>query len=160
MSTMRTLYEIDTELLACEYVDEETGEIIDEEKLKALEMEREAKIEGVILWRKNVLAELEMVKNEYRKFKQRMDSLSKKEESLKNYICYALGGEKFKTSKCNVYYVTKPSVIIDDLAKVDRRFWKAPKEDWISKTEIAEAIKDGEEVEGAHQEEKTSIIIK
>ena len=38
---MRALYEIDNEILEC--VDEETGEILDEEKLNALEMEREKK---------------------------------------------------------------------------------------------------------------------
>lgn len=158
---MRALYEIDQEILDCEMVDEETGEIfIDEEKLKALEMERERKIEGVILWRKDVLAEYEAVKAEYRKFKQRMDSLDNKAESLKNYIRYALNGEKFKTARTNVYYSKSTAVIIDNLGQIKPCYWKTPQEEWISKTLIKEAIASGIKVDGAHQEEKQNIIIK
>ena len=42
---MRALYEINQDILDC--VDLETGEILDTEKLDALQMEREAKLEGV-----------------------------------------------------------------------------------------------------------------
>ena len=56
---MRALYEIDNDILAC--VDKETGEIVDTEKLESLEIEREKKIEGVILWRKDLMAEAEAV---------------------------------------------------------------------------------------------------
>ena len=44
---MRSLYEIDQEILDC--VDAESGEILDVEKLDALQMERERKLEGVAL---------------------------------------------------------------------------------------------------------------
>ena len=47
---MRPLYEIDADIMGC--VDTETGEIVDIERLKALEMERDAKIEGVIFMEK------------------------------------------------------------------------------------------------------------
>lgn len=49
---MATLYEIDATIMDC--VDTETGEIIDEEKLNSLLMERSAKLEGVALWIKNL----------------------------------------------------------------------------------------------------------
>ena len=49
---MRPLYEIDAEILAS--VDQETGEILDIEKLDALQMERERKLEGVALWVKDL----------------------------------------------------------------------------------------------------------
>ena len=45
---MRALYDIDAAILDC--VDQETGEILDPEKLDALQMEREQKLEGVALW--------------------------------------------------------------------------------------------------------------
>ena len=44
---MRALYEIDNEILAC--VDLETGEVIDTERLDALQMEREKKVEAVAM---------------------------------------------------------------------------------------------------------------
>ena len=54
---MRALYDIDQDILDC--VDLETGEILDTEKLDALQMEREAKLEGVALWVKDLRAEAE-----------------------------------------------------------------------------------------------------
>ena len=48
------IYDIDKAIEAC--VDTETGEIIDGEKLDALQMERAAKIEGVACWVKNLPA--------------------------------------------------------------------------------------------------------
>ena len=49
------LYEIDEQILNC--IDAETGEIIDADMLNALQMERDAKIEGVALWIKDLKAE-------------------------------------------------------------------------------------------------------
>lgn len=155
---MRALYEIDNDILAC--VDMETGEIVDEEKLNALGMERDKKIEGVILWRKDLLAEMEAVKAEAQSLSKRAKSLENKSEQLKNWIRYALDGEKFKTERCNVSYRNTKSIIIDDPKKVPAAFWKEITEDWLSKTAIKEAIEGGKEIAGAHQEEKQSIIIK
>lgn len=155
---MRPLYEIDADILAC--VDMETGEIINVDKLQALEMERDAKIEGVILWRKDLLAEAEAVKAEAKKLYDRARAAENKAEQLKGYISYALDGQKFKTERCAVSYRKTTSVIIDDPGKIPSNYWKAPSEDWISKTTVKEAIESGLTVAGAHQEEKQSIIIK
>lgn len=155
---MRPLYEIDADILAC--VDMETGEIINVDKLQALEMERDAKIEGVILWRKDLLAEAEAVKAEAKKLYDRARAAENKAEQLKGYISYALDGQKFKTERCAVSYRKTTSVIIDDPGKIPSNYWKAPSEDWISKTTVKEAIESGLTVTGAHQEEKQSIIIK
>ena len=48
------LYEIEAGILEC--VDQETGEIVDIEKLDELQMELEKKIEGVVLQCKNLAA--------------------------------------------------------------------------------------------------------
>ena len=70
---MRALYEIDNEILAC--VDAETGEILDTERLDALQMEREAKLEGVALWEKDLTAEANAVKEEADKLMARKRAL-------------------------------------------------------------------------------------
>ena len=49
------LYEIDEAILNC--IDLETGEIIDTEQLDKLTMEREAKLENVACWIKELKAE-------------------------------------------------------------------------------------------------------
>lgn len=155
---MRALYEIDKDILAC--VDTETGEIIEPEKLDALEMERDKKIEGVILWRKDILAEMNAIKDEVKNLSARARALENKAEQLKSWTDYALGGEKFKTERCSVSYRSTKSIIIDDPKKVPAAFWKEITEDWISKTALKDAIEGGKEIAGAHQEEKQSIIIK
>ena len=155
---MRPLYEIDEDILAC--VDRETGEVVDIDKLQALEMERDAKIEGVILWRKDLVAEADAVKAEAKKLYERARAAENKAEQLKSYISYALNGQKFKTERCAVSYRKTTSVIIDDPSKIPSNYWKAPSEDWISKTTIKEALESGVTVAGAHQEERQNIIIK
>ena len=56
------LYEIDNAILDC--IDLETGEVIDTERLDALNMERDAKIENVVLWIKDLMAEANAIKVE------------------------------------------------------------------------------------------------
>ena len=155
---MRPLYEIDNEILAC--VDMETGEIVDEEKLEALEMEREKKIEGIILWRKDLLAEADAVKAEAKKLSDRAKILDNKAEQLKKYIEHALNGDKFKTERCSVSYRSGKSIVIDNAILVPGKYYKDITEDWVSKTAVKAAIEAGEVVPGAHQEERQSIIIK
>lgn len=155
---MRPLYEIDNEILGC--VDMETGEIVDEERLAALEMERDAKIEGIILWRKDLMAEADAVKAEGKKLYDRARVCENKAEQLKRYIEHALEGNKFKTERCSVSYRKSASVVIDDPLSVENAYLKPFSEEWISKSKIKEALDAGKEVNGAHIEEKQSIIIK
>lgn len=155
---MRPLYEIDNEILEC--VDLETGEIIDEEKLEELEMEREKKIEGIILWRKDLLAEQEAVRAEAKKLYDRAKVCENKAEQLKKYIEHALEGNKFKTERCSVSYRSTKSIVIDDVHLVPANVWKDVTEDWISKSKIKELLDAGIKVRGAHQEERQSMIIK
>ena len=56
------LYEIDREIEAC--IDFDTGEILDSERLDALQMERAAKLEGVACWIKNLTADAKAFREE------------------------------------------------------------------------------------------------
>ena len=56
------LYQIDNEILSC--VDAETGEILDVEKLEQLQMERDAKLEGVACWYKDLVADAAKIRDE------------------------------------------------------------------------------------------------
>lgn len=63
---MRTLYEIDADILSC--IDEETGEI-DEERLNGLSVERDKKVEHVALYLLDTKNEIEAYKAEEQRFK-------------------------------------------------------------------------------------------
>ena len=165
---MRALYDIDQDILDC--CDMETGEILDTEKLDALQMEREAKLEGVALWVKDLKAEAEAVKAEADKLTARKKALENKIDSIKTWLLHALGGEKLKTPRCNVYQTHSQQVAIvgdekDLIAWLERntedpREFIRYKEPELRKDEIKKALKDGKEIEYAKLEETESVVIK
>ena len=163
---MRSLYEIDQAILDC--CDMETGEIIDPEKLTALQMERDRKLEGVALWVKDLNYEAQMVKEEADKLTARKKSLDNKIASLKAWLLWALDGEKLKTPRCNVYQTHSQKVVIDDEKALIDLFMTSPfgekflrmKDPEIDKTALNDSMKQGYEFEFAHLEETESVVIK
>ena len=121
---MKPLYEIDQEILEC--VDMESGEILDSDRLTALQMERERKLEGVALWVKDLSYEAQMIKEEADKLTARKKALDNKIEGLKNWLLFALGGEKLKTPRCNVYQTHNQRVVIDDEKALIDMFMTSP----------------------------------
>lgn len=163
---MRALYDIDQEILDC--VDMETGEILDSEKLDALQMEREQKLEGVALWIKDLSAEAEAVKAEADKLTARKRALDNKITGLKMWLLTALDGEKLKTPRCNVYEmhsqrlaVANEGELISFLQTLDNpdRFLKVHDPE-LRKDEIKKALKDGFVIPGAALETTESVVIK
>ena len=158
-----TIYEIDQAIMEC--VDLETGEIIDTEKLDKLQMERDAKLENVACWIKDLKAEAEGLKNEKQALAERQKVAENKMESLKKYLAYALDGQKFSTAKCAVSFRNTESVEVTEegleaLMKDHDELltYKAPEP---NKKAIKDAIKnDGLTVAGVQLVQKTSTIIK
>ena len=158
-----TIYEIDNNIMNC--IDMETGEVIDTEKLNDLQMERDAKIENVALWIKELKAEAEAIKNEKQALADRQRVAENKAESLKNWLAYALNGEKFKTAKCSISYRNSESVEVTEEGlealmrdHEDLLTYKTPEP---NKKAIKDAIKnDGLTVAGVQLVQKTSTIIK
>ena len=158
-----TIYEIDNEIMNC--VDMETGEVIDTDKLNDLQMERDAKIENVACWIKELKAEAEAIRNERQALAERQRVAENKAESLKNWLAYALNGEKFKTSKCSISYRNSESVEVTEEGlealmreHEDLLTYKTPEP---NKKAIKDAIKnDGLTVAGVQLVQKTSTIIK
>ena len=157
-----TIYEIDKEILNC--IDPETGEIIDIDKLNELELERDAKIENVACWIKELKAEAEAIKAEKLALAERQKVAENKAESLKKWLAYVLEGEKFKTAKCSVSFRKTESVEVTDegLSNLMKEHdelltYKAPEP---NKKAIKDALKDGLSVEGVRLGCNTSVIIK
>ena len=156
------LYEIDSAIYEC--IDAETGEIIDIDKLNNLMMERDAKIEGVACWIKDLKAEAEALKNEKQALAERQRVAENKAESLKKWLAYALQGKKFKTTKCAISFRKSEAVEVTDeglnnlMKEHDELLtYKAPEP---NKTAIKQAIKDGLNVPGVQLVQNVSTIIK
>jgi len=99
---MASLYEIEQGILEC--VDLTTGELIDPERLEALVMAKEQKIEGVALWIKNLQSDAQAYKAEKEAFEKREKAALAKVDSLKKWLAQVLDGEKFSTARCAVSF--------------------------------------------------------
>ncbi|MDO4801780.1 MAG: siphovirus Gp157 family protein [Prevotellaceae bacterium] len=142
------LFEIDEAIENCLNI--ETGEF-DEEMYNLLTAEREQKIENLICYYKNVVADAEALKTQEKIFKERKEREERKAESLKQFISRALNGEKFKTDKVEVgFRKSKQVVISDDFIEWAQRNSRDDlltyKEPTANKTAIKAAITDGEEL--------------
>lgn len=162
---MANLYEINKGILEC--LDLETGEVIDPERLTALQMERNAKFENVALWIKNLLSDAEAYKAEKDAFAAREKAAKNKAESLKRWLADALQGEKFTTAKTAVSFRKSESVEIQDEDRLivwamgngheDLLTFAAPS---VNKTAIKQALKNGVEMPWATMRENQNIQIK
>ena len=150
------LYEIDQAITEC--FDQETGELLDEEKLDALQMEREKKLEGVACYIKNLRADVEALKAEEKNLAQRRKTIEHKVEGLKNWLFFALDGQKFTTPKCVVSYRHSQAVDVPDLKKLDPEFIHYQQS--ADKTAIKKRIKEGFDVTGAELVDKLNLVIK
>lgn len=145
---MANLYEIDFAILNC--VDPETGEVVEPELLDALLMERNAKIENVALWIKNLESDAKAYEAEETAFKGRKEKAQKKAEKLRVWLAQACDGEKFETSRCAVSFRKSESVEVSDINKVPIEFIRTTTKTTESpdKNAIKEAIKAGRDVDG------------
>lgn len=160
-----TLYEIDEQLMGL--VDPETGEVLDREAFDRLAIERDRKIEGVALWIKNERAMSEALDAEIKNLQKRKKACDNRVDRLKDYLKYALEGEKFKTARASVSFrvgsVTKiadEKVFIEWAQKNHREDLLRIAEPEISKTNVAKALDNGENIPGVSIEQTQSVIIK
>lgn len=145
-----SIYEIDAAIVAL--VDDETGEITDEQAFDALQMERDAKVENIGLFYKNLTAEAKAIKEEEAALAARRKAAENKAERLKNLLAYALHGQKFSTPRLKVSYRKSQTVELADGFTAwaeknapDLLTYSEPKP---SKTAIKDAIKAGSVPEG------------
>lgn len=152
------LFEIDEAILSC--IDEETGEVIDEAALDALNMERSTKIRNIACWIKDLKADAEALKAEATKMADRQKAAENKADSLKAYLDRYLAGEKVSTPEFSISYrnVKNGRTVIDDAGAVPEAFLRVKTEP--DKTAISAAIKGGATVPGAHLEDSHSLILK
>lgn len=167
---MASLYNIDAQIeqIYETAVDMETGEINPEaiEALEALQMERDAKIENVALWHKNVLAESKAIADEIKALQERKKRLESKINWMDNYLEWALQGQKFETPKVAITYRKSTAVEIEDVDEFVKGYKDNPdlvtvKIDYApNKTEIKKMLKEGQEIMGAVLVERQNMQIK
>lgn len=156
---MSALYEIDNAILEC--IDDETGEIIDGKRLSELQIERDKKIESVALWYKNLISDAEQYKREKQLFADKEQKAKSKAESLKQWLDNALLGSPFKadSGRVSISYRKSESIVVDSLNDIPDEYLKYS-EPTVDKIGLKRAIKEGQNITGAHIETNTNINIK
>ncbi len=151
------LFEIDAAILDC--VDVETGEVFDVDRFEELELTRDAKIENICLWIKNLKAEAEALKAEKDAFAQRQKAAENKMESLKRYISGYLDGTAFESAKVKVSFRKSESLEISEDAMIPDEYLRF-KEPEVNKADLKKAIKAGLTIGGVQLVESNNIQIK
>lgn len=159
------LYEINAALMQAyeNAVDQETGEIIENDAYKAidgLQMALEEKTENVLLWIKNLQADAEALKKEKQAFADRQARVETKAESLKRYVGGILEGQKFQTPRVvaswrkseAVEYIGNVNDLPADCIKIA--------DPVVDKTALKKALKNGAEIEGARIITRQNLQIK
>ena len=161
----KTLYEIETAILNC--IDEETGEILDFQQLEELQMERDAKIENIALYIKDLEAEAAAIKAEETALTERRKAKENRGKRLREYLAQALDGAKFETARVALSFRTSTKCEITDsvscleyLEKHDYEKCIKYKEPELSKTEITKLLKAGETIPGAVLAENQNLQLK
>lgn len=155
---MASIYEINEQIMQC--IDFETGEIIDAEKLNALQIEKDKKIENIACWIKNLNAEAQDIKAEEQALAERRKSKENIAERLKQYLSEILRATPFESARAKITFRKSTSVNITDESKVTDDFKKVETVVKIDKRAIADALKQGEIIDGAELVENQNIQIK
>ena len=152
------LYEIEQEILNC--INDETGEVVDFERLNQLAINRHTKIDNIISLYKQFAAEAAAIENEIKTLKERQNQKINKSESLKLWLSEILNGAKFESSRNCVTWRKSDEVNITDETKIPDEYRAERIEVVICKADIKKAIKDGIAVTGAELIYKSNIQIK
>lgn len=156
------LFEIDYNILKC--IDEETGEILNEELFDELKELRKEKINNVIKLYKNLNAENVALESEIEYLNTRKKKNKKIAENLLKLLDIVLKGEKYKTLNGEINYRKSKSVVVDEnflkWAKENNKELLNYPEPTPNKTKIKELLERGEELQYAKLVQNNNIKIK
>lgn len=146
-------------------VDEETGEVLaDISELESLQIAEEEKLENIICYRKNLLAEADAIKAEETELNKRRKSKEAKANRLDQYIALCMktsGRNHFESPRCKASFRTSKCVEIDEKAffgSAPSQYVRVKRE--ADKKAIREALQEGIPVVGASLVEKDGLVIK
>lgn len=163
---MANIYELNDSIKGCiqldaeHVVDTEDGEIFDLQQFEALQMERDAKIEGMCCYIKNKLAEADAIDAEAYTLSHRSGVIRKEVERCKAYLAGALYGEKFETPRCKITWRKSEVCNVLSMEEIPEEYKRTKVTIDADKTAIKKAIKAGAEVPGAEVIQKLNMTLK
>ena len=160
------LFEIDDAIQRCvklensdNYVDTETGEIIDTAAIEQLEMDRDTKIRNIACWIKNLESDENALAEQIKVFTARKNAAKNKRESLKSYLAAFLNGKKWQNSEVAISWRKSESVEVEEGAAIPEQYLRY-KEPEINKAQLKADLKAGTVVYGCQLVTKNNIQVK
>lgn len=150
-------------------VDPATGEFNPDalDTLETLELAWREKMESVVLYYKECVAEAEAIKKERQALEKRQKAAQNRAERLKHYLACNMDGKPFKTSRVAISYHTSPGAVVflDETAAAnwlgehhpEALVYSLPE---ISKSAVKKLIDGGEKIPGVTVDKPVSLSIK
>lgn len=163
---MAKLYELDQRIneLIANSIDPETGEVSDGfiEKLDALNMERNKKIDNIMCLIKNLISDAEGWEAEEKRLAELKKSAKSRAESLKAYLTNYMeaGVEKFTSPHGKIGWRKSEKVIVQDVDALPEEFKKVKVDITADLVSLKKALKEDVKIDGASIEEHQNIQIK
>ena len=152
------LYEINSQILDC--IDQETGEVMDIDRLEKLNMAKAEKVDNIACWVKNLEADVLAFEAQEKAFADRKAAAKRKIDSLKHYLPDALGGQNFSSDRCAVSFRRSKAVSVLDEAVVPAEYMTENTTRTPNKTAIAALLKTGTAVPGCELVERVNPSVK
>ena len=162
---MANLFEIDEQLRRCvklesgDFADTDTGEIIDIEAIKALEMERDTKIRNIACWIRNLESDEKQLAEQENIFRERKQAAARKKESLKTYLAAFLDGKKWENKEVKISWRKSEVVEVTDMKQLSSYYLRY-KEPEVNKTLLKNDLKAGIVLNGAELVEKNNMSVR
>lgn len=144
-------------------VDQETGVVFDPALLDRLEMERNEKIESLLLYAAQLTADADDIAEYVAKLNARAKAKKTKADSIKKWLCSEInryGDKRFETPRIKAVISTKPKVHVIDIDLLPEKYIRVKTETTPDLTAIGAAIKAGETISGAELIANKSLQIK
>lgn len=142
-------------------IDEETGLVLDYSLLDRLEMERNEKIENLLLYAAQLSTDAADLSEYAAKLTARAKAKKNKAESIKEWLTTELsryGDKKFETQKIKAIVSVRKVVCAPDVKLLPPQYIRIKME--ADKIAIGAALKAGEAVPGAELVDSRSLTIK
>ena len=160
------LFQIDDAIRRCvkltaseNYVDTETGEIIDVDALAQLEMDRDKKIRNIACWIRNLDADEKALAEQIKTFTDRKNATKNKKESLKAYLAAFLNGAKWENPEVKISWRKSETVEVTNMKQLSSYYLRY-KDPEVNKTLLKADLKAGVPISGCQLVSKNNMQIK
>lgn len=165
MTTLYTIAKQFKELAALAETPDEDLAVALRDTMEGIEGEFQEKGKAIAMITLNIDGDLEAIQSQIDRLTERKRIITNRQESLKEYLRTNMDAAGITKISHPLFTITcgkgKPIVVIDDEKAIPDDFVNVKVTSAPNKAAIAKALKDGQEVPGAHSEiGKSSISIK